>query len=247
MVRHPFAHEPNANRGPKGEFILFWSENHYDMPLCNCSDGSTPGDCKTPDDPMYYTYMSFSNTPNGPWSNPVAILGPKRHMDTNFSPVILKNGSLVGFSRWAVGDVPFSGGRMHLVVASNWKDPTTYIESPHDVFQNLTNGGCEDPFLYLDKNGYYHAILHNLYPNFYGYNCGGHAFSKDGLQWTYGGRAYGNTVQFTDGNSFVFSRRERPHLVFAEDDVTPVALTTSAQYGGQYFDASYTLLQPIGP
>ena len=48
VVRNPFAHEPNANRGPKGQFILFWSENHYKMPLCNCSDGSTRDGCKTP-------------------------------------------------------------------------------------------------------------------------------------------------------------------------------------------------------
>ena len=51
---------------------------------------------------------------------------------------------------------------------------------------------------------------------------GGHAFSEDGIQWTYSGVAWGdpntriqgNIVNFTDGTAFRFTRRERPHLIF---------------------------------
>jgi hypothetical protein len=44
-------------------------------------------------------------------------------------------------------------------------------------------------------------------------NCGGHAWSRNGLDWHWTGIAYGPTVQYTDGTAFTFSRRERPHLI----------------------------------
>ena len=248
MLRPPFAHEPDAIRGPNGEFVLYWTENHYSVPLCNCTDGSTSPGCTGPKTIMYNTYMSYSSNPNGPWSKPVAILGPIRSTDTNFAAVILKNGTLVGFSRWWItNNGPFTGSRIHLVLASNWKDPSTYKESKNELFPNICGNGIEDPFLFRDHNGYFHAIFHNKYPMDDQNDVGGHAFSEDGIHWIFGGRSYGHIVEFTDGTSFTFARRERPHFVFAEDGVTPVALTTGAQYGGKYFDATYTMLQPVGP
>ena len=38
----------------------------------------------------------------------------------------------------------------------------------------------------------------------------------DGVHWVFTGTAWGNVVQFTDGHSYSFSRRERPHLVFGD-------------------------------
>ena len=62
----------------------------------------------------------------------------------------------------------------------------------------------------------------------------------------------GDVVHFTDGSSFRFTRRERPHLVFREDG-TISHLTSAAQYGdgkipgqiGDNGDACYTLVQPV--
>ena len=83
--------------------------------------------------------------------------------------------------------------------------------------------------------------------------CGGHAFSVDGRNWTFTGTAWSNVVEFTDGSSYIFSRRERPHLVFGDsrDPFRISALTTGVQYGtgspvalpGE--DACYTLYQPV--
>jgi hypothetical protein len=38
--------------------------------------------------------------------------------------------------------------------------------------------------------------------------------SEDGQNWTFSGTAYNNSVAFADGGHFVFSRMERPHLIF---------------------------------
>ena len=244
VIRTPFAHEPDVAMGPNGEFVLFWSEFHYKTPLCNCTDGSTLPSCHAMlPAAQFYNYMSYSMDPNGPWSDPVPVVAPEpRRGDTNFAPVILKDGSLVGFSRRWLQD----GSRNHLVTASNWNDPSTYVESQEEIWPHLPGPGTEDPFLYLDGNGRFHAIFHNMYPEDNQENCGGHAYSMDGKNWVYGGKAFDNHVVFTDGGAFTFSRRERPHFVFAQDGVTPLALTNGAQYGGKYGDATYTLLQPVG-
>ena len=82
-------------------------------------------------------------------------------MDTNLAVVILKNGSAVG-----IGRTGGEGGIVaHLVTASNWKEPATYTGRWNEpLFTNLTvvpDAGVEDPFLYFDANGVYHAVFHN--------------------------------------------------------------------------------------
>jgi len=59
-------------------------------------------------------------------------------------------------------------------------------------------------------------------------SVGTHAFSKDGFTWQYGGLAYTSKVPCTDGSDIHLVRRERPHLVFAENSRRPVALSNSA-------------------
>ena len=89
---------------------------------------------------------------------------------------------------------------------------------------------------------------------------GGHAYSTNGVDWEYTGVAWGdpfdskrgNVVTYADGHTFRFTRRERPHLIFA-DDGSPSHLITAAQYGtgsnpgatGDNGDASFTLVQAI--
>jgi hypothetical protein len=72
-----------------------------------------------------------------------------------------------------------------------------------------------------------------------------HGYSLDGLTWLFGGVAYTNNVTFTDGSSLLLTRRERPHVVFAEGTRTIVALSNSAMVGGAYGDRSFTLVQGV--
>ena len=76
-----------------------------------------------------------------------------------------------------------------------------------------------------------------------------------GITWTYGGTAYSNSVNFTDGTSVIYRRRERPHLIFGDpaQPYRPTHLVSSVQYEPGWFagptkwlgDASFTLVQPI--
>jgi hypothetical protein len=65
-------------------------------------------------------------------------------------------------------------------------------------------------------------------------------------------QAFPLSANFSDGSTFAFDRRERPHIIF--DGHKPVTLTTGvvapeddATKVARWPDASFTFLQPIGP
>ena len=58
----------------------------------------------------------------------------------------------------------------------------------------------------------------------------------------------GATGSYVDGTTFSFLRRERPHLVFADDGFTIVGLTTGITYNDSTTkgnDACFTFFQPV--
>merc|ERR1712110_922912 len=99
----------------------------------------------------------------------------------------------MGIAMWRSGyGQPWSSHIMRLN-ADNWKDVNTYKVNHTDVW-TLPPGAAEDPFLYQDSNGNFHAITHHMVqsdgcwgPNKTMGGCLGHAFSKDANKWTYTG------------------------------------------------------------
>lgn len=281
VVYEVFSHEPEVVRGPNGEYIMYFTANlrsqHGD---CNCCrkgqskcDGSTgPGDCPSTAQlgakgPARLgdtdgSYMSYSMSPEGPWSEPQPLFPGYVGSDTNFAPAILANGSLVAL--WRTWE-SVRGSRQYLATGADWNDTAGYVQHKDELFPDLGPAGTEDQFLYVDKNGVFHSVFHHMY----GYDSryhwwllalGGHAYSLDGKEWTYTGIAWGdpfdakrgNVVEYDDGTTFRFTRRERPHLIL-DDEGNPTHLITAAQYGtgtdpgttGDNGDASYTLVQEI--
>ncbi len=165
-------------------------------------------------------------------------------MDTNLAGIINQDGSFVGMWRDHTGGD--GGSTPHPIFASDWKDPKTYTWSETVLFPHA-EGPLEDMFLYKDAGGNLHALFHLQYGCGEHNNCGGHAFSEDGGKtWTFTGTAYSGFTEYDDGTSFEFPYCERPHLIFATDGVTPVALTNGVKPGwGQGGDQSFTLLRPL--
>ena len=207
------------------------------------------------------TWMSYASSPDGPWSEPKRVFADWHGSDTNFAPLILRNGSLLAIWRsWEA-----TGSRCFLATAADWRDPATYAQRHEEVIStDLGTAGTEDPFVYQDAGGHFHAVFHHMYgegtrTQWWLDTDGGHAFSRDGVKWTYSGVAWGNAehpretpVAFSDGGAFTFTRLERPHLVF-DADGAPTHLLNAAQYGpgkdpgtaGDNGDATYTLVRPI--
>lgn len=70
---------------------------------------------------------------------------------------------------------------------------------PSQVFPDVN----EDPGLFVDTRGNFHILTHNFASS----GPGGHAFSKDGLSWTFAGGAYNSsgavdfTIRYENGTS----------------------------------------------
>lgn len=242
----PFAHEPVVARAPTGEFVMMTVHGPLNgFPECQCVDGTSTGcnGCNNSCHPAQ-PVLSVAKSPSGPWNStqvppPVGPNSTAGHME-NPSIWITKDGALYGMGR----------GGME-AFASNWSDYSTWSRNTPNGKPSFISGSnnCEDPFVYQDPNGNFHALLHLLEgPHFCpGFECqvGCHAFSLDGVSWMFGGVAYTNNVTFTDGSSIFLTRRERPHLVFANySSLIPVALVNSAVAPG-YGDRSFTLVQPL--
>lgn len=272
-IHQPFAHEPTAIIGPNGEHVIYYSsynwttQSNIDPMLntsveCNCTggNGSTTPDCysKIPAS-QFIEYMIFTNSSqdsnsigNNTFNYPATVLFGNRSNvypidngdDTNLAGVILDNGTFIGMMRHFNSSY---GSIMYLTVSNDWKNGEMYrLFDGKLLFPQLSSAGTEDPFVYRDCNGYFHAILHNKSPANQVQVCGAHAYSIDGVEWIYGGKAFDNNVLFDDGSKIEFSRRERPHFIMSSDDgCSIVGLTTGVQYGGTYGDATYTLLQPV--
>jgi len=262
VVVPAFAHEPNVVRAPSGEYVMYYTGSFTDDPPPNpcmeCTDGSTPeGSCQGGPSGDGPTYMIYATNPYGPWSKPVQLFKSQANftnLDTNLAVVILPNNSVVGIAR---NEGPPTIDLTHLVTAEDWRDPDSYKARWNSLlFPNTTvvnERGVEDPFLYMDGQGMFHAIFHNQIEKDDERLCGAHAYSVNGLDWVFTGTAWGNVVNFTDGLVYKFSRRERPHFVFGDrtDPFKITALTTGVQYGphapisADGEDACFTLLQPV--
>ncbi|KAI0164580.1 hypothetical protein GGR57DRAFT_204413 [Xylariaceae sp. FL1272] len=129
--------------------------------------------------------------------------------------------------------------------AANYSGPYTQIVS------TSYNKSFEDPFLWQDKRGNWHFLAHYLIDiplGLKGPRVSAHSFARNWEgPWIFRNTtlAYNTTVDFTDGSSIVYYRRERPKLYFSDDgNVTPLYLVNGVQEFNS--SASYTLIQPIG-
>jgi len=243
----PFAHEPVVARAPNGSFVMMTVHGPLNgFPECVCTDGTSRGcnGCNNSCHPAQ-PVLSVADSPLGPWRSsqvppPVGPNSTAGHME-NPSIWITDAGALYGMGR---------GGMA--AFASDWANYSTWSRAPPGGKQSFISGSndCEDPFVYQNSRGDFHALMHLLegphYCNGVLCNVGVHAWSTDAIEWYFTGVAYTNEVNFTDGSTVQLVRRERPHLAFASRaNLTPVALINSAVWP-QSGDRSFTLVQAVG-
>ncbi|UNI22503.1 hypothetical protein JDV02_008389 [Purpureocillium takamizusanense] len=131
------------------------------------------------------------------------------------------------------------------VSPTGFRGPYRKVQS-QPLFPNLN----EDPFIWQDRRGNWHMLLHSLEPEGGfgdGPKVGRHAWAEHYKgPWTFGNKtlAFSTEVQYDDGTKVDFYRRERPQLHFATDGVTPLVMTTGVQPKGS--PMSYTVIVPIG-
>ncbi len=155
------------------------------------------------------------------WSNAITI-SPEQ----NPGPLLLPDGSTRLFYRGDGMSIPSptcSDEGISMQECANENEPC----HPSNGIPIISHTG-EDPSVFIDHRGNYH-MLFNALP----YKCvpklqqGGHAWSKDGIEWsTPRVGAFDMTIQFTDGSSMKCERRERPQMVLGKDK-KPLALISA--------------------
>lgn len=153
---------------------------------------------------------------------------------------------LLAYRGNSLNSTNFSSGNL-AVSPSGFEGPYTRIQK-----DSLMPVRFEDPFLWQDKRGNYHMLVHAQTDGNGGRpgvkQTGRHAYARDYHgPWTYGNTtlAYDALVNFTDGTSINYGRRERPQLLFSDDgNMTPLFMANGVQEMGT--NMSYTIVSPIG-
>lgn len=207
-------------------------------------DAGEGGSCKSVSKDAWPNNISVASAGDvrGPWSAfEVKVNG------TNPAPLAL----------WSeenrTGGIVLGAEDLKIYAAERWNGTYELVNEPGWNISDYSTTWTEDPFLWRDKRGHYHALAHWMidivekngtkYPR-----VGAHMFSRtlEG-EWQFKVQeAFSSVVEFTDGSVMTFKRRERPKLFFSEDgEVTPLYLVTGVQEMGES-GKSYTLVQPIG-
>ena len=153
-----FAHEPTVSRAPSGEFVMFFSSSMLEgrgIPCtgvsCRGENGTSAPSCRNDQQcnvsmPLP-TLMAYSppGKPEGPWSHPTPVPSPTRG-DTNMACHISDDGSMLCLGRPGLGRLS----------ARDWRNVSTYTSwsQPKGALRG------EDPFVWRDPSGVYHAVLH---------------------------------------------------------------------------------------
>lgn len=141
---------------------------------------------------------------------------------------------------------------LNIYAADRWDGDYRLINAAPWNTSDYSPTWTEDPFLWRDKRGHWHALGHWMidlveydgrkYPR-----VGAHMYSRTLTgKWNFKlHEAFNSTVNFTDGTTQTLNRRERPKIYFSDDgEMTPLYLLNGVQDIGS--SASYTLIQPIG-
>ena len=115
----------------------------------------------------------------------------------------------------------------HVIVAKapSWQGPYRSVTPGRLFAPSPWDPSDEDPFLWQDKRGNFHMLLHHQDNQANQLYLGAHAYSRDGITWTWSPTiAYTKLVEWDDGTSLLMCRRERPALLLDPTWRVPLAL-----------------------
>ena len=161
-------------------------------------------------------YISSANETGYAWSN--SITGPWKRVDSlpmpfsNPAPLVRKGGSIYVFGRKAVNDIRIA--QVYTAPAFNTKY-TLLNEGKNSL---PAKNQLEDPTIWWASNQY-NVILSDFRADATGIGkAGAQYYSTDGIEYKLVSKApvYTKTVDYDDGSSFTFRRRERPFVYVNE-------------------------------
>jgi hypothetical protein len=238
------------------------------LATCASGNGTTPSDCCEghPAPPLPEGFepsngVHVATSPYGPWKHPAkeALVGfpfcdcPAVH--------VLKNGSIAVWCQALYPTGVFTPDtHVPMYINAGWGTPfvahTTSLRVPADLYQRAVQNGSviklDDPTMYVDARGNWHALMHNgdgPFPcgdvwnesgavfrdgNPYPIGCTAHIFSRDGVGWTMSPLAASNaSIALDGGRGSVDLFRQRPKVKLNAAGDAPTHLFHGAMQCGE--------------
>lgn len=187
-------------------------------------------------------YISSANSTGYAWSK--SITGPWTRTDepamsvSNPAPLVKKDGSIYVFGRKGVAK---NYNAALVFTAPQFNSKYTLINIRENALPDSNQ--LEDPTIWW-ANNQYNVLLSDFKANLTGVKKnGGQYYSLDGVNYLpiSTESVYNKTVEYTDGSSFEFRRRERP-FVFPNEKGEIVALFTACLTKE---DKSWIVVNPV--
>ncbi|SJZ46690.1 glycoside hydrolase family protein [Sediminibacterium ginsengisoli] len=179
------------------------------------------------------TGYAYASSINGPWTRCDSTAMPF----SNPAPLVRADGSIYVFGRKAVNDIRIAQGYTATSFSSKYK----LLNEGNNLLPGVNQ--LEDPTIWW-ASGQYNVILSDLKGDATGVNKNGaQYYSKDGVHYQLLSKdpVYTKTVNYDDGTSYTFRRRERP-FVFTNEKGEVTAFFTSCLTDK---DRSWIEAQPV--
>ena len=162
------------------------------------------------------------------WTDPKII---SKHQ--NPGPIIHENGTMTMYYRGDNGQSSVGPCSKEYIGRQVCTSPTGPCQNPHRNDKNkgksIFSHTAEDPMVFRDTRGNYHMLVNALpYKCSPKFHQGGHAWSRDGINWSEPRLgAFNTTILFQDGSTMTCERRERPQMILHPQTKKPLALVSA--------------------
>lgn len=208
-----WAHNPQAIVVGSEMFLFHIGPANGNSTLVDCRP--QPAVVTRPPRPLFdpqVAYILSAPGPEGPWTEVAG--GP---LCDNPSPWVMSNGTLLLMCSRSVGYTPGKGVHWRLYSAPSPRGPWNVVK---EIFPDMTATRTEDPFLWQDVQGHFHALAQGGPLNEAGQpspTVSAHAFSRDGLVWGWSAAPYSSIITYEDCTSRHFASAVRPKLLLDGD------------------------------
>jgi hypothetical protein len=164
------------------------------------------------------TGYAYADKITGPWTRIDSVAMPF----SNPAPLVRKDGSVYVFGRKAVGKVRIA----QAYAAPSFNGKYSLVSESFNLLPDTNQ--IEDPTIWFAA-GQYNVLLNDFNGDATGVKKAGvQYYSKDGIHYKLVSKepVFTKTVNYDDGSSFTFRRRERP-FVFADEKGKVLALFTA--------------------
>ena len=201
--------------------------------------------------------IATSKSINGPWKrldSPILETKPNTFysfLTSNPAPFINNDGSayLIFKGRSYLKKFPYQSiQKIGIAKAKHYLDKYEVQNNEHTIFDSNSIGEVEDPYLWIDDNGF-HLLVKDMGIKLSGeHHAGILLHSPDGIDWKLDNnpKAYSRTLKLLNNESITMGQLERPFILFENGKPRCLYFATMDGNGGfQNSTSSWNIAIPL--